>query len=126
MRIVELPSGAKLEVAVAPFETAKALYMALAAQMKDLKIEFSTEINVNFMKDIACAAVSSKEIESALWACLARCTYNGLKITKDTFEPEESRQDYMTVCFEVAKDNVAPFLKSLFAKFEGIFPGLGK
>ena len=40
-----------------------------------------------------------------------------LKIDKDTFEPVENREDYIQVCLEVIKENVAPFLKSLFAEY---------
>ena len=48
----------------------------------------------------------------------SRCLYNGSKIDNDTFEAAEARQDYIKVCAEVAKENVAPFVKSLFADYQ--------
>lgn len=120
MTETELPSGAKLEITPAPFAIAKALYMAVAEEMKSLKLDPRAEIDANFWKDIFCVGISSVKIEERLWECMKRATYNGLKIDKDTFEPIESRQDYGVVCFEVAKENILPFTKSLSAKYSAL------
>lgn len=74
-----------------------------------------TNLDVNFFKDIFCTGFSSKKIEKALGACLKRCTYNDLKIDENTFEPEEARQDYLPVLFEVLGEVIRPFLSSLIA-----------
>lgn len=124
--MIFLPSGAKLEVTPSDFKTAKALYMVIAAEAQALKLDPKAEVDVNFYKDIFCAGISSGLIESALSACMKRCTYNGLKITDDTFEPIEARQDYLLVCFEVARANVEPFMKGLSAKYQGILEKLLK
>lgn len=116
----KLPSGATLKITVAPFHDAKALYQACLEELKFLKVDPNDEIDVNLFKDLFCAALSSKKIEVALKECLKRVTYNDLKIDEQTFEPVEARQDYILVCFEVAKENIAPFAKSLYAEFAPI------
>ena len=125
-RKVVLPSGAILEITAAPFDDAKALYMAVADEARGLKLDSKAEIDANFWKDIFCTGLASKKIEAALAVCFKRVTYSGLKIDKDTFEPIEAREDYLTVCFEVAKENVSPFLKSLYARFSPILEKLAK
>jgi hypothetical protein len=120
MKVVQLPSGAELKIALAPFSEANALFKAIGAEMKNLKVEFDTEIDVNLLKDLVCSAVASDKIESCIWDCIKKSLYNDLKITKDTFEPVDARQDYYVVLFEVAKENLAPFTKSLSAQFGDI------
>jgi hypothetical protein len=72
---------------------------------------------MNLFKDIACELLSSPKFEKALWECMKKATIDGVKITEDTFEPEESRGDYLSVVIEVAKANVMPFMKNLSAQF---------
>lgn len=62
---------------------------------------------------------SDKSVRDALFAALTRSTRDGQKITKDTFDDVDARQDYyeiMKACVEV---NYVPFfapLRSLFAE----------
>ena len=123
---MDLKSGAKLEVTLADFEKSRALYQAMLEEIKDLKVNFDDQIDVNFFKNVFCAGFSSKKIETCIWACMTRATYNGVKITKDTFEPEEARGDYFDIQFEVAKANILPFTKNLYAVFSQIKDLLGK
>lgn len=104
-------------LSLAPFAEAKDLYQAFLKEGKQIKLEAKTELDHNFFKDALCSALSSKEVEEKVWACMRKCTYNKLKIDDDTFEPEEAREDYFFVMFEVAKANVLPFTKGLSAKF---------
>lgn len=115
-----LPSGAELEVHLAPFADAKALAQAILEEMKCLQLNPKDEIDTNMWKNIVCIGFSSKKIEACLNKCLDRCLYNGMRILPDTFEPEEARQDYMEVLMHVAKANNLPFVKSLFAKYAHI------
>lgn len=117
MKEVSLPSGAKLNITLAPFKDSRALYQAILEEAKVLKLDPTAEIDVNLYKDLVCLGLSSKKIEACLWKCMERATYDGLKMTEDTFEPETARDDYMTVCFEVAKENIQPFTKSLYAQY---------
>ena len=57
---------------------------------------------------------------------MERCLYvsangadagNPAKISSQTFEPVEHRDDWIKTLMEVAQDNIAPFMKSLFALF---------
>ena len=54
----------------------------------------------------------SDELQSVLFECLKKCTYNSAKITEDTFESLEARSDYyeiLLICLEV---NYFPFVKA--------------
>ncbi len=119
-REVRLGSGAILRISPAPFAEAKALFQAVSAEMRGVPFSRASEL-MNVLKDVFCAAFSSREIERCLWPCLIRCTYNageGNEGIKDgTFESATARGDYTKVCMEVAKDNIAPFVKDLSAVF---------
>jgi len=119
MREVQLPSGATLKITPADFAVAKALFQAVSSELRTVRGNGIDDI----LKDIFCVGVSSSRIESCLWECFKKCMYNGgagdLKITADTFEPVERRVDYITVCMEVAKENITPFVKSLYAELSG-------
>lgn len=118
MRKVSLPSGAELIVNEAPFADAKALFQAVASEMKGLQFDAKKELDTGFMKDLLCTAIASEKIEECLKKCLIRSTYNKEKITDAIFENNtDARKDYLTVCYEVAKENVYPFLEGPFAGF---------
>jgi len=122
----DLPSGAKMEINPAPFAAAKKLYKAIAAEAKGLKLNMNEELDINFFKDILLTALSSDSIEAELWECFKRCTYNGMKVTPETFEPIAARGDYLPACFEVAVVNVSPFMKPLYAQYAEKFQKLLK
>lgn len=117
-----LPSGAILKFNLASFTEGRALYQACLEELKSLSLDPEKEIDSNLFKDIFCAALSSKKIESCVWACFKRATLSrgssgDLKIDESSFESLEARQDYIPACFEVAKENIVPFAKSLYAEF---------
>ena len=115
------PSGAVLKIRPAPFADAKNLYQALLSELRDVSISTKMEMG-ELYKQLFCVGFSSPLIEEYLWKCLEKCTYNNgkgdLKIDKDTFEPLEARDDYMSICMEVTKENVSPFAKSLYAQYK--------
>jgi hypothetical protein len=122
MREVSLPSGAVLKVNVATFAASKALYQALLRELRTIPIAGGSEA-ASLLKDLFCAGFSSPDVEAALKECFKRCLYKSSsgtegKVEDSTFESEVNRQDYTTVCAEVARDNVAPFLSSLYAEFQ--------
>lgn len=123
MREVVLPSGAVLKITVAPFADSKRLCQAVLRQASAIQLADKLDI-AYFLKDVFCLSFSSPEIEAALWECFKRCTYNSgdadAKISSDTFEDVKARDDYMVVCIEVAKDNIFPFMKSLYAQFSTV------
>lgn len=120
MREVVCSSGALLKVSPAPFADAKNLYQALLKELGIVSISEKMEMG-NLFKDLFCIGFSSPEIERCLWKCMERCTYDfgkgNMKITLDSFEPVECRQDYMQVCVEVTKENVLPFAKALLQEY---------
>ena len=118
-----LASGKELVITPASFVRAKALYQAVLDEFKSVKIESKEELG-NVMKDMACVAFASKKIESALEECMKSVLYDGKKVNADTFEPVDARADYVPVCFEVAQENISPFLKSLYAQFSPLLEKL--
>lgn len=120
MKEVKLPSGATLKINLGRFEDSKALYQAILEEAKGIVIGSKTEM-ASVYKDLVCVGFSSKKIEACLWECFKKCQYNSgagdLKIDKDTFEPAAARDDYLTACMEVAKENINPFVKSLYVEY---------
>lgn len=123
-----MPSGAVLKIGVSPFEVSKALYQAILEEAKAVAFVSTTEM-ASVYKDIFCVGLSSKKIEACLWECFKKCIYNSgkgdLKIDKDTFEPVEARSDYVAVCIAVAKENIDPFVKGLYAEYSQFFEMIG-
>lgn len=119
LKEVILPSGAKLKITPSPFAVAKNLYQAILKEFKNINLDSKTDL-ATLYKDLFCIGFSSPDIEKCLGECFKRCTYNDLKIDDNTFEPLSSRDDYMNVCIEVAKENVLPFGKSLYAEYQRI------
>ena len=120
---VSLPSGAELEISLAPFLEGERLFSATAECLKGVKVDGNTEVqdltsNLNSIKDMFLSCLTSQEMKSAILSCLKRCTYNNQRITSwDIFDDCKAREDYLTVCWEVVKFNLTPFTKSLFSKF---------
>lgn len=116
MREVVLPSGAVLKITLAEFAVSKALFQAVTREVRGVQGGNIEDI----LKDMFCAMLPSPAVEACLWECFKRCLYNSgagdLKITADTFESAERRGDYIKVCTEVAKENIGPFAKSLYAE----------
>lgn len=113
---VKLPSGNEIEITPAPFDEAKAIYQALLEELKSVPVQFG-EHHVNFLKSVFCTGIASKKIEKSVVACLDRVIYKGQKVTLDVFEVVENREDYLPMCFEVARVNVEPFMKTLTQQF---------
>ena len=117
MKEIKLPSGAILKITLSPFAVSRELYRAILDEAKGIKLNAGDEVDVNLFKDLACTMLASRNIEQCLWECMKKATINDIKITPDSFESVESRDDYITVCIEVAKENVLPFMKSLSAQY---------
>lgn len=133
MKEIDLPSGAKLTITEAPFADARELYQAMLEEIKniDLRVDDNSELaTLLFLKDFFCYGFSSKKIEQCLEKCFIKCLYNSgegdFKIDKNTFEPVNAREDYLTVCMEVAKENILPFMKSLYAKYKPLIEKIKK
>jgi len=110
-----LPSGAKLEVTMAGFEDCEHLDEAVKAELRGVDINEESLVGL-FMR-----LSSSKAVKTALWPCMSRATYNGQKITRDTFEPEAARADFFPIAQEVMVFNLRPFFQGLGSQFSAIF-----
>lgn len=137
-----LPSGAKLAMQPAQWQIVGTLRRTLANQLKAVKLEFSPSLVQGFMavavnKDLAGPAktaalltalgvedvdtvkntifqlIGSEGLEAAMFDCMNSCTYNGARITQETFEPEGAREDFYPIVWEVLKLNLRPFFKGL-------------
>ena len=115
-----LPSGRELQLGIAPFAVGMKLVKTLAAEAKNVDVELeSLDLsklagkNLNSIKNLVLQMLSSDALEAALFQCMERCLLDGQKITRQTFEPEDMRQDFFPVAWEVIAFNVAPFAKSL-------------
>lgn len=125
-KAVKLPSGKEIDITEADFEISKSLYQAIWEEAKTIVIHTTDEIDTNFIKNMFCTGVSSKKIEALLWLCFPKVLYCGRKIDKDSFVAVENREDYFPICFEVARENIAPFSKTLMLQFSLIRTGLEK
>lgn len=123
---IVLPSKAVLEIFPSDFAVARTLYQAVLEETKGHKMDPSAEVDTNLLKDLFCTMLSSKKVEAAVEACMAKCTYNGHRIesVSTVFDPVEARQDYLMACYEVAVENISPFMKSLYAKFSTVLEKL--
>jgi hypothetical protein len=117
---VPLKSGKELELQSPSFGEATRLYKALCAEL--IKVDVSLKLSdfkslgsrdVGALKNVILQVVGSDSIESAIFACAARSTINGERITRATFEPAEARRDWLPVALEVAKHSLAPFFADL-------------
>lgn len=128
---VSLPSGAELEMTLAPFMEGERLFSATAECLKGVKVDGNTDVsdltsNLNSLKDMFLSCLTSQAMKEAILACLKRCTYNKQRITSwDIFDDIQAREDYLAVCWEVVKFNLTPFMKSLISKFNEVTKNIG-
>lgn len=110
-----LPSGAVLVIQSAPWAEAHRLYKAVMGVIA--KTTFSKEDLVSFFAKLSI----DESIETALWPCFGRATYNNVKITSDLFETNDAAQaDFLILQKEVLAFNLAPFLGSLSSLLSGV------
>lgn len=117
---ITLPSGRSLVVNVAPFSIGKNLFKTLARELLAVRLDLDItkiksvgDLDVNVLKDALLQVIASDSIEACFFACAEKCLIEGQKITKDSFEHETARQDYLPVAWEVMKANLTPFFKGL-------------
>lgn len=114
--MIKLPSGAELVVTDTPFKVSKRLYEVFIQETKTNEVSSKGDL-LGIFRAIFLSAMSSDKIQIALWDCMKFAKYNGLKIDNDTFENMSAREDYPSVCLEVAYSNLYPFLKNLSAQY---------
>lgn len=107
---------AKVVINAAPLEDAIRLKSAIQKSLISQNINLET-ISEGDMVNLFLAIDSSPEVYNCLFECLKKSSYDGIKITKETFEPEEARGDLYEVFYYCLKVNIFPFFKSLFSRF---------
>lgn len=125
------PSGAKVVINPADFEAAMELKSCIMHELSkaDVKVELSsltTESDLTDIVKLFATIDSSKAVQNAVFDCLVRCTHNGEKITRQTFDDVNNRQDYYDIVFNCIKENLTPFVKSLRLWFSTIMQSVSK
>ena len=119
---IDLPSGAKLDITLLPFDEAWSIVQTITKVLERINVDLSRVDLTNIdatdiinLKSPLCAILSSNEILDAAKICFKRATYNGLKIDGQTFEKKASRCDFLPVVFHVLKENISPFFSNLIS-----------
>ncbi len=109
-------NNAKVILNAAPFMDAVKLKSVVQRALMGQGLNFS-DLKEEKILDIVLALDSSEEVYDALFKCLVKSSYNGIKITPETFENEGARGDFYEVAFYCLKVNLYPFFKNLLTKF---------
>lgn len=119
---IVLPSGAKLEITLLPYEEAWHVAQRVAKVLEGLKLDdVQIDMKKFLVSDISkfqgpiLHLLASRELVDAAKVCFKRCTYNDLKIDAATFNDADARQDFLPAVFHVLKENIAPFFKGLIS-----------
>ena len=116
----ETESGAQAVIRPAAFQDAMALRKAIVSELKNVDTDFDVDISnidgaalMEKLPKLVFAVDSSEKVESALFACLRKCTRNGEKVTPQTFDNPEAWEDYYPIAIACMKENLRPFIKGL-------------
>lgn len=119
-KIVKLSSGAELDITMASFDEGETLLDAVLEEIQGVAIH-SKEDHLNIFKNLFAKAKLSQKIKNALKPCLARTTYNKIKlVNNDVFEDENARKDYLPVLKEVLEYNLTPFFANLISPLKDL------
>lgn len=135
-KFITLDSGAKLEVQLASFGNAHRLLKAFAAEAEKVKLNIGvaqsagdivklknlTPETYDMLKNFVARMIASEELEEALWPCMAVVLYNGKPVSRETFEKEDARQDFLPVIREVLMANLLPFGAGLGSMLRAAVP----
>ena len=123
-------SGAKVVINTAPFKDVMALKSAIGKELANSSFNLPLDMSLKNLKDVdfdiaafgklILLVDSSEEVNKHLFSCLARCLRNDEKITLNTFEIEDARQDYYEIVISCLKVNLSPFLKALISQLPQI------
>lgn len=126
---LSLESGHELLLQMPPFAVSMKLLRTVVNELKsadlgDIKLNgqldmakvMQMDLPINALKNAVFQLVGSTAVEQALGDCMKGCQYQGEKITKDSFEGPDARQDYLPVAWEVMKFNLSPFFSGLTSK----------
>lgn len=107
MTQITVPSGADVQINIAPWQEAKILKQVFAREAAFALHTYGVTLS------LALIMQSSRELEAQLDKCLARCLYNGQKIVDSTFDTPEARADLIDIQIACLKENLLPLAGSL-------------
>jgi len=105
MKTIKVQSGAEVSISAGSWSETMALNRAINQHLSE---GLTSEVNP---MQLALKVESSPDVYSAIFACLARCTYNGKSINETTFEDVAAREDYLDIVQACIECNLAPFKK---------------
>lgn len=117
-------SGARVKINLAPWGVTVALKSAIAQEICKTNMDLNVNIFSGLQNDInlidfvklALIVDSSELVYQRLFDCLIKCSYNGDKITPETFEDAKARQDYYDIVIACLKENIFPFFEGQISK----------
>lgn len=135
---ITLPSGHTLVSNGVSFSHAGRLRRLVAAELLKVNLSFSDGIFVallapalspaakkqrliaalggtdaNTIKDLFLTLMGSEELESHLFACMAKWHLEGEAVKESVFEADDRREDFLPCAWEVMKVGLLPFFGSL-------------
>jgi hypothetical protein len=129
----DLPSGASIDITLGSFQEGHRLLKAVVVEVRKVQLTLppgtgfndflSLELGgeaINVIKDLITGLIISPEVEDALWPLMGRSLYNGQRITKDLFENEKFRPDFLAVTTEVLVFNLKPFFENLASLWKNV------
>lgn len=113
-----LESGARLVVSDARFQDADALFKALAKNVRHMTLTPDLlKMDVAVLQGPIIDAATSDEVSDKLFKCLALCTYEGQRVSRELFDDpklgRQARADYFQIAWEVIRFNCGPFLERI-------------
>lgn len=115
-----LPTGANLTVSEAAYVDADALLKSLVRCAKGVKLgDDFMKADVTILKEILVDAITSDEVDKALFKCAERAAYENVKVTKDLFDDpklkDKARPDRFLIFWYVIEVNCGPFFGKTFS-----------
>ena len=127
INIASFKESAQLKACIAKELLTQNIDLGNADSLAGLKDELNNSVPklLNTAKNLLLSCEVSEEFNKALFNCLQHCTYDGIQITEELFDPHckpEAREDYYTIVFECIKENILPFFKGLLSKLKTLNP----
>ena len=123
MDAITLKSGHVLELGAPEFKSAKRLLKVCARELKTVDINLEgldlenlkklKNADAGFLVKALLQIIGSDEVEACILECARKSLLNGSQVKPETFEPEDMREDYLPVAWEVMRVSLVPFFVGL-------------
>lgn len=122
----DLPSGKPFLVTPLPYEQAWEVTQTVLSEVEKIQLNLKgvnlddlMATDILELKGPICSFLSSPKILNAAKLCFGKCSYDSIRVDKDTFESLEGRGDFLYCAFYALKENVAPFFGNLTSFLKG-------